>query len=146
MLRSQLLYGVLPLLLVFSGCGEPEPSAIPAPDGPHHGWVVSLSDELVVELKNDPHVQKVELFVLAKDRKTLQPIADVPVLIVQTKSGERRLEQPTPGETVEGKTANYVFRDEALKADLVRGRVELTIDDKTLSAPFALEHVHERDH
>ncbi|PIE23884.1 MAG: hypothetical protein CSA62_05670 [Planctomycetota bacterium] len=91
-------------------------------------------------------MQKVMLWIYEKDRKTAKPISGLPVLVVETKAGERRLSDPLPRDMVEGMASRYVYRDESLKADLIRGRLELELDGKTFAAKVLMEHKHERDH
>jgi hypothetical protein len=141
---------LLSLLLVaglLTACGGPEqPAEIPAPDGPRGGWVISLAPNLLAEILPDTHTSELELYLVEKDRKTPKPVAALPVLVVQTQGGERKLSEPTPGDMLEGTASNFVFRDESLRADVLRGRLEIELDGKKLATPFATQHICERDH
>lgn len=153
---------------VFAGCSKKEDSEFTEPTGgshvedsahqahgPHDGHTAHLGSAHLVEVTVSKEPKQVAVYILDHDDQT---VADVEPSAVVLHLGEHKadegeglaLTKKTLGEGEDAETA-WVLEGDAVPSELnsiedFKGHVDVTIDEKTMTAEFAHEHEDEEEH
>ena len=165
-MRSWILSAMV--LAVFAGCSKKEDNEFTKPTGdsqvedsahqahgPHDGHMAHLGADHLLEVTVSQEPKQVAAFILNHDDQT---IAEVEPSAVVLYLGEHKddegeglpLTKKTVGEGDDAETA-WVLEGDAVPDELksiedFKGHVDVTIDEKTMTAAFAHEHAEGEDH
>ncbi|MCC6741118.1 MAG: hypothetical protein IT452_18910 [Planctomycetia bacterium] len=117
---------------------------------PHGGLLLEVGEELAhLELVHDPKEGTAKIYVLDGKAEKAVAIKDAPKINLMTEDGAKQLVTKAVEADKEGKASLFEAKDDALKADPLKGRIAVVIGDRKYSVDIE-EHAghegHDHDH
>ena len=107
--------------------------------GPHGGELLEVGKHVAhIEFIHDEKAGKITLYILGKDAKTAENIADLPLLNLKYKGTQKQLKTVAMNST-ENESSHFEVTDEVLKEE-VDGRIAITI--KGVKYNINIQHHH----
>lgn len=115
---------------------------------PHGGVLLEVGEEVAhLELVHDPKEGTATIYLLDGKAEKAVAIKDAPKLNLMTADGAKQVVTKAVEPDKEGLASQFVAKDDALKADPLKGRIAITIGDKKYNVDIKEPDEHEgHDH
>lgn len=111
-------------------------------EGSHGGVVLEIGDHVAhVEVVHDQKAGKITLYLTDKDAKSALAIKDAPKINVKAEKGNKQIEAKAI-DAKDGAASQFEATDDVLKADPLKGRIAITINEKKYNVELKDAHDH----